>query len=349
MSMRKCRNQQIDILRGTAVLLMVWGHCIQFGSGSEYLQNNVFFQNNIFKFIYTFHMPLFMVLSGYLFNNTIERYSENGWGTCYILKNKLRSLVLPIVTFGVLSELLQIVKTRHINVAKMTIDFIFGLKDRFWFLGAAFFACMMVLAINRLFGDNLAVYVISVIASMLIPESWGLSLILFVYPHFLFGYLYGKYNWKEQINCKRYYVIPLMLVIYVICFLCYDEQTYIYIGGLSLLSANWEMVLYRDLVRFMIGLTGAFLWCELVKKLTDVLPQVIKSIVTIVGQNSIGVYIVSSYLNLYVLMKITCNFKTINLFLSVLEMIGVTVISMIIIKIIESSNVLNLLLFGKKV
>lgn len=78
MSMRKNRNQQIDILRGTAVLLMVWGHCIQFGSGSEYLQNNVFFQNNVFKFIYTFHMPLFMALSGYLFNKTIERYSENG-------------------------------------------------------------------------------------------------------------------------------------------------------------------------------------------------------------------------------------------------------------------------------
>lgn len=34
--------------------------------------------------------------------------------------------------------------------------------------------------------------------------------------------------------------------------------------------------------------------------------------------------------------------------LSVLEMIGVTVISMIIIKILERSNVLNLLLFGKK-
>lgn len=212
-----------------------------------------------------------------------------------------------------------------------------------------FFACMMVLAINRLFCDNVAVYIISVIASMLIPESWGLSLILFVYPHFLFGYWYGKHNWKEQINSKRYYVIPLMLVIYVICFICYDEQTYIYIGGLSLLSANWKMVLWQDFVRLLIGLVGAYLWNEVVKKLIEYLPQVIKCIVTIVGQNSIGVYSVSSYLNLYVLMKITCNLKAINLFLSVLEMIGVTVISMIIIKIIESSNVLNLLLFGKKV
>lgn len=138
MSVSKSRNEEIDILRGTAVLLLVLGHCIQFGSGIEYLQNNVFYQNYVFKFIYTFHMPLFMFISGYLFHRTIEQYSENGRNTWYILKDKLRSLVLPVITFGVLSELLQIVKVRHINIAEIAINFIFSLKDRFWFLWAVF-------------------------------------------------------------------------------------------------------------------------------------------------------------------------------------------------------------------
>ncbi|MDO4744065.1 MAG: acyltransferase family protein, partial [Clostridia bacterium] len=58
------RNNFIDIAKGVAIFLMLWGHCIQIcviGSGID------FFENSVFKTIYSFHMPLFMLISGYLF------------------------------------------------------------------------------------------------------------------------------------------------------------------------------------------------------------------------------------------------------------------------------------------
>ena len=58
------RNYYIDAAKGLAIFLMLWGHCIQscvVGSDVD------FFENTVFKAIYSFHMPLFMLISGYLF------------------------------------------------------------------------------------------------------------------------------------------------------------------------------------------------------------------------------------------------------------------------------------------
>lgn len=58
---------RLDIIKGIAIILVVMGHCIQYGSGNDYYTSALFFEENIFKFIYSFHMPLFMLISGYVF------------------------------------------------------------------------------------------------------------------------------------------------------------------------------------------------------------------------------------------------------------------------------------------
>lgn len=84
----KKRNGYIDFLKGIAIILVVFGHNIQYGSGSNYLQNEFFFDNIIFKFIYSFHMPLFAIISGYLFFLTIKKYN-----TKMVIIKKIRSLL----------------------------------------------------------------------------------------------------------------------------------------------------------------------------------------------------------------------------------------------------------------
>lgn len=54
-----------DIIKGIAIILVVLGHCIQFGSA--FSTNLLFFKSSIFIAIYSFHMPLFMLISGYFF------------------------------------------------------------------------------------------------------------------------------------------------------------------------------------------------------------------------------------------------------------------------------------------
>ena len=70
--MQKTRNVYIDIVKAVAIILVVFGHCIQYGSGSEFLSSTAFFENKVFIFIYSFHMPLFMLVSGYLFAYSLK-------------------------------------------------------------------------------------------------------------------------------------------------------------------------------------------------------------------------------------------------------------------------------------
>ena len=68
----KKRETSIDILKGIAIILMVIGH-----SGvSEGLE----------RFVYLFHMSVFVIASGYCYN---EVYSKGG-SICNYAKNKIR-------------------------------------------------------------------------------------------------------------------------------------------------------------------------------------------------------------------------------------------------------------------
>ena len=87
----------IDYLRGIAVFLMLWGHSIQYCYGGQF----DFFENSVFKLIYSFHMPFFMLISGYLFY-----FSEQKRGMIELIEYKTKSLLYPILMCSVLNALL---------------------------------------------------------------------------------------------------------------------------------------------------------------------------------------------------------------------------------------------------
>ncbi|MDE6220607.1 MAG: acyltransferase family protein, partial [Lachnospiraceae bacterium] len=62
-----------DVLKGFGIVMVVLGHCIQSGSGLAYLENACYFEDRWYQFIYSFHMPLFMIISGYYAWNSVQR------------------------------------------------------------------------------------------------------------------------------------------------------------------------------------------------------------------------------------------------------------------------------------
>ena len=69
--MKKERILYLDVLKAICIVLVVVGHCIQYGSGNGYYLEKAYFENPMFIFIYSFHMPLFALISGYLFSYSI--------------------------------------------------------------------------------------------------------------------------------------------------------------------------------------------------------------------------------------------------------------------------------------
>lgn len=81
------RNEKIDVLRGWAIILVVFGHCMEYASGHEFFSVNGIYNNLIFKVIYSFHMPLFACISGWLFGRTIEKYASRCICTSFFSDN----------------------------------------------------------------------------------------------------------------------------------------------------------------------------------------------------------------------------------------------------------------------
>ncbi len=92
------RNSSIDIAKGIAALLVVLGHCIQFGNGEVYLQEKLYFDNVVFQAIYSVHMPLFALIGGYLFSGSLRKRG----GKSELLM-KLRTLGIPILCWGIVN------------------------------------------------------------------------------------------------------------------------------------------------------------------------------------------------------------------------------------------------------
>lgn len=84
------RNVIIDVIKAFAIISVLVGYSIQYGFSEAYLASKAYFDNVIFKVIYSYHMPLFMLISGYLFAFSISR----DWRR--IIKNKTLSLLVRV-------------------------------------------------------------------------------------------------------------------------------------------------------------------------------------------------------------------------------------------------------------
>lgn len=98
------RSLTIDFLKAIAIILVVVGHCIQYGFGHDYIAGKAYFDNTLFKVIYSFHMPLFMLISGYLFAFSVEKGT---WKTT--VTKKVKSILIPLLIWSLLLFVIKII------------------------------------------------------------------------------------------------------------------------------------------------------------------------------------------------------------------------------------------------
>ena len=60
------RLAYFDIAKLIAILLVLYGHCIQYYEGGNCAENYPWL------IIYSFHLPLFMIVSGYFSGNSLK-------------------------------------------------------------------------------------------------------------------------------------------------------------------------------------------------------------------------------------------------------------------------------------
>lgn len=81
--MKESRNIVFDAMKALAIWLVVYAHSIQYIGGID------FWNDHVFQAIYSFHMPLFFVISGFYFSSALKL----GWKDFLIKKST--TLLLP--------------------------------------------------------------------------------------------------------------------------------------------------------------------------------------------------------------------------------------------------------------
>lgn len=299
----KQRNQYLDILRGTALILMVFGHCLQYGNGTEFIKSGGFFYNRLFQLIYSFHMPLFMLLSGYLFFYTAEKYQKNG----DFIKNRWQRICLPVIgwqTIHYLVVVIRMLKDQEEITSGLFLKYIGSWFTDIWFLPAILYCSMVVFIVKKYLKDSIMVYALGLVLTFIVPDSIvNLALYKYMYPFFVCGYLLCRYLEKvKQIICKvgLEYLFVGALVGFAFLFCFWDINSYIYITGYTLL---WRENVFRqlaiDLYRLLIGFMGSAVVVFGVKLVYERKQsrQPVKfwgKIISEVGRNSLCIYILSS-------------------------------------------------------
>jgi fucose 4-O-acetylase-like acetyltransferase len=139
----------VDYAKGVGIVLVVYGHVLREirpakGLFAEYAN---FFELSD-KFVYSFHMPLFFILSGYFFMSSL--YKKD------FLLDKIKGLVYPFIIWSILqtsAEILLSYLSPYTNTQTPLTELITCLiipRDQFWFLYALFFITVINYFLFRL-------------------------------------------------------------------------------------------------------------------------------------------------------------------------------------------------------
>ena len=247
----KPRDPYWDIVKGIAILLVILGHAVFAVYGHE---------NSVHEFIYSFHMPLFMVVAGRFFYSTLKRRTTIG-----IIRSKFIQLILPILVIGLIDFLFF--GSIHFNLKfkpdaplMENLMHLYGTWIRtLWFLQALFLCSMTALAADRLTNNSIWAYLATIVAVSLLPDWLNSASFKQMLPCFVFGLFLQKYEWREFFIKHRRWctaasciAFALLLIPFRYC-MYYQECGGTIFGG----PESPAIMAYWFLIRTATGIAGS--------------------------------------------------------------------------------------------
>ena len=262
----KNRNQTIDIVKGIGIILVVLGHTA--------------LPQKIILFIYSFHMPLFFFISGYLFSKT--KYSKNLFYTIWI---KASSLLWPFITFSALAILLKYLSTQY-DYTMFTKDIyntllgIHNLDGPLWFLTALFSVEIIFSQVMRSKYANILTFILIVLGFInayyfkyrlfLNIDIALVALIFFSIGYYMKGTIFDIYKIKISKIYIIFFIVILVFMIYKIS----------QINMVNMLDGEYGNIFYFIIT----ALCGTCLIALIAKLITN---DLLIKIYTYLGRNSL--------------------------------------------------------------
>ncbi|MGE5474389.1 MAG: acyltransferase family protein [Ignavibacteriales bacterium] len=246
MGLSKDRDYYFDNLKFILIILVVIGHTI------EPLVNNNMSLKAVYVFIYTFHMPLFILVSGY--------FSKNINTKGYILKNA-KKILIPYVIFQILYFLFFRYAMNNIQI-KFTLFTPYWIM---WFLLSLFIWKMILPYFVKIKYPLLVSIILAVLAGYIdqIGYFMSLSRTITFFPFFLLGYYLNK-PYIERLYTFRIKLASIAVLIcgfMVINFLTpriyygwlYGSSSYAYLHANQWYAGFFRMGIFAAAILFSIS------------------------------------------------------------------------------------------------
>lgn len=305
-----------DVLKGFGAVLMVLGHCIQSGSGLAYIANAGYFEDKWYQFIYSFHMPLFMVISGFYAWNSLQR-AETAQDRKRMIGKKCIYLIIPNIAWKIL-EYIYLLAGGGYNYQGMDVllkDICLGILTNFWFLWAVLYSFLIVCLMHYKLRDSVWVYILIFLAMFFTPDGLALNAYKYMLPYYLIGFYANKNRGRlSALLPKGMYRGAAVLVsgvLFFVLFSFYNADSFIYLTGYKLIGKNYGEQLWIDVYRFLVGLLGIIFWSLLWKELLKLrrMPDFIVKMLAYLGRRGFGIYIISCILVSYIVCPIAADWE----------------------------------------
>ena len=187
----------IDYLKAFAIFLVVLGHAIQ------YIKVDSYVDSIAFNFIYSFHMPLFMFISGMFFKSSLKMTFN------VMLRKKFVALILPAIIWSLHKIAYAIII--H-NIPQMADVVIYNL----WFLKSVFL-CYIISYILFKFLPSAYAYMVAIILSVFLPMTALPGYINMMLPYFIGG-IFVKNNFDKIVKNVKLLICSGILFVFLFHF-----------------------------------------------------------------------------------------------------------------------------------
>ena len=190
------RIYSLDYVKGSAIFLVVWLHVIQYLCGQT-------FENHLFTKVCSFHMPVFMIISGFLFYPKIkDTRAKFDWDDLIsVIRKQFCRLILPNCYWGGVILLFSIKET--------SLHDIFNIPNSCWFLSTLFVVSLLYYLLGIWIRSVLSIVVIVVITLWFVP---GCEFLKFFAPFFGIGLLVRDWDLLKKFDRKHLYALGAVAI-----------------------------------------------------------------------------------------------------------------------------------------
>ncbi len=275
------RDHTLDFCKGVLICLVVFGHTLQFfaygGRG--------FWSDPIFKFIYMFHMPLFIGISGYLAFGSIQRSAAGPF-----IAARIQTYLVPIFAWAIVYKVGEFLLFRPTSLRALPVATLHEAIDSLWFVWSVFAALVLTMLVarnaRRFF---LPAYILSCVVVWLVPDHGNLFLFKYVYPFFQLGYLLAARAWKP--GPLPNWFLGVASVVTVAAYLKWNTSTYIYNSKMALTAENARNIL----LRYIAGVAASALMFAIIRGWHERAGAATRSALGALGRGSLYIYILQGY------------------------------------------------------